>query len=106
MFLSFIRSILFNRVHCILQYTLNIVEYTSTMDSELEKPVIINGHSRNEGKYIIHNFPVLHTNEIQGYTYGFVIKQLDQSIKFKKPSDSGLFDLLQKNEDFVVPSVI
>ena len=99
---DFISSVLFNRVHCILQYTLNIVEYTSTMDSELEKPIIIKGHSRNEGNYIIRNFPVLHTYGVQGHTYGFIIKQLDQSIKFKQPSESGLFDLLQRNKDFVV----
>ena len=95
---EFIRSVLFNKVHCILQYNLIIVEYTGT---EFEN-YIIKGKSRNEGNYNIRNFPVSHTHGKQGKTYGYIIKQDDQSIKFKDPKNSGIFDILQRNEQFVV----
>ena len=96
--LEYIRANLFNRVHCTLQYKLDVVQFTSTMDSDLEDAFVLPGKSRNERGYIIRNFPVLHTHGIQGNTYGYIIKQEDQSIKFKNPKDSGIFDFLEKNK--------
>lgn len=101
--LDYLKATLFNRLYCILQYKLNVIEFNSTMDTGIIDPVItLEGISRNEQGYEIKSFPVKHTSVSQGNTYGFIIKQDDQNIKFKNPDQSGLFNFMQKNESQVV----
>ena len=100
---EYLKANLFNRLYCILQYKLNVIQFNSTMETGIIDPIIsLKGHSRNEQDYEIRNFPVRHTSSSQGDTYGFVIKHNDQNIKFKNPQESGLFSFLQKNESQVV----
>jgi len=97
---SFVESVLFNSV---LHYKLIIIEFNSYMGStHLDKPILIPGKSNNERSYLVQNFPVQHTCIAQGNTNGFVFKQIDQKIKFKNPQESGLFDILEKNKEFII----
>lgn len=97
---SFLSATLLNGVHGMLQYKLNIIEFKSTLESKLDSNIEIN--TTNNQTYFIQNFPVKHTVNEQGNTYGFVIKKKDQIIKFKDPIKSGLFELLEKNSNYVM----
>ena len=86
---NFIKNTLFNKMHGVILYRLNILEFNSNINSELDPKIFI-PDSNNEG-YTIQNFPVKHTCCGQGDTFGYIIKQIDQKIKFRDPSASGIF---------------
>ena len=97
---SFLNATLLNGIHGMLRYRLNIIEFKSTLQTKLDSKIEIN--TTNNQTYFIQNFPVKHTLEEQGSTYGFVIKKKDQIIKFKDPIKSGLFELLERNNTYVL----
>lgn len=97
---NFIKNTLFNKIYGILSYKLNIIEFNSNVTNKLDHKIFIPDNN-NEG-YNIQSFPVNHTCCEQGETYGFIIKQNDQKIKFKNPSSSGIFYLLERNKNFIL----
>lgn len=100
--LNYINHTVFSGIYGILQYNLIVHEFYASLNSILDTPIKISGTTNNEEAYNIQSFPVLHTCCGQGETYGYVIKQNDKSIKFKNPNQSGLFELLNENKEFVL----
>lgn len=96
---NFLDVTLLNGIHGMLQYKLNIIEFQSSSDSKLDSRIEIN--TSNNLTYFIQSFPVKHTHSNQGNTYGFVIKKKNQLIKFKNPNTSGLFKLLERNNEYI-----
>ena len=97
---NFIKNTLFNKIHGVLFYKLNVIEFNANLNSILDPKIHI-PDSNNEG-YDIQCFPVKHTCCEQGDTYGFIIKQNDQKIKFKDPASSGIFSLLERNKEKII----
>lgn len=97
---NYIKNNLFNKVHGVILYKLNIIEFRSNLSSILDPKIFI--QDNNNYGYDIQSFPVTHTCCEQGETYGFIIKQNDQKIKFKDPGSSGIFMLLERNKDTVI----
>ena len=97
---NFIKNTLFNKIHGVLLYRLNIIEFNANLNSILD-PIIFIQDSNNQA-YNIQSFPVRHTCYEQGETFGFIIKQNDRKIKFKDPTTSGIFNVLERNKEVII----